>query len=152
MAEKEISSAKTIPKVFKIIFYICAIYFFLMGSSLIFIPGFLIKGFSNNETNPIIIGMLRGAGGSIVPYSLLYVLIALNPINRQWALGFILTANTIAVLLDLGSLLLGEYKLSYAMIDLPIEITSITGIIIIWIRIKIRNRELPENVRSAANT
>ena len=140
MVEKEISSTKSIPKTFKIIFYFCAFYFFLMGSSLIFFPGFLIKGFSNTEVNPIIIGMLRGAGGSIIPYSLLYILITLNPFNRQWALGFILLANVIAIILDLGSLLLGEYKLSYAMIDLPVELTSIIGIIIIWIKIKISNR------------
>jgi len=139
MVGKEISSAKTIPKAFKIIFYFCAFYFFLMGSTLIFLPGFLIKGFSNTEVNPIIIGMLRGAGGAIIPYSLLYILIALNPFNRQWALSFILLANVIAIILDFGSLLLGEYKLSYAMIDLPVELASIIGIIIIWIKIKISN-------------
>jgi hypothetical protein len=139
MVGKEISSTKTIPKAFKIIFYFCAFYFFLMGSTLIFLPGFLIKGFSNTEVNPIIIGMLRGAGGAIIPYSLLYILIALNPFNRQWALSFILLANVIAIILDFGSLLLGEYKLSYAMIDLPVELASIIGIIIIWIKIKISN-------------
>lgn len=139
MAEKEISVTKKIPEISKIIFYLCAVYFFLMGFSLIFIPRFLIKGFSSTEVNPIIIGMLRGAGGSVIPYSLLYILIALNPFNRQWALGFILLANIIAIILDLGSLLIGEYKLSYAMIDLPIELTSITGIIIAWIKIKIYN-------------
>lgn len=137
MVGKEISSTKKIPKAFKIIFYFCAFYFFLMGSTLIFLPGFLIKGFSNTEVNPIIIGMLRGAGGSIIPYSLLYIMIVLKPFNRQWALGFILLANVIAIILDLGSLLLGEYKLSYAMIDLPVEFTSIIGIIIIRIKTKI---------------
>ena len=139
MVEKEISSTKTIPKAFKIIFYICAFYFFLMGSALIFLPGFLIKGFSNTEVNPIIIGMLRGAGGAIIPYSLFYILIALNPFNRQWALSFILLAHVSAIILDIGSLLLGEYKLSYAMIDLPVEFASIIGIIIIWFKIKVSN-------------
>jgi hypothetical protein len=137
MAEKEIPATKMIPKAFKIIFYFCAFYFFLMGSTLIFIPGFLIKGFSNIEVNPIIIGMLRGAGGSIIPYSLFYILIALNPFNRRWALSFILLANVTAIILDTVSLLLGEYKLSYTMIDLPVELASIIGLIIIWRKIKI---------------
>jgi hypothetical protein len=50
-----------------------------MGVGLIFLPRFFIKGFSEVDINPIIIGMLRGAGGSILPYSLLYIMIALNP-------------------------------------------------------------------------
>ena len=141
MNEKNISPTNTTPRAFKIIFYVCAVYFFVMGSSLIFLPGLLIRGFSNSEVNPIIIGMLRGAGGSIIPYSLLYILIILNPFNRKWALSFILLANVIAIFLDIGSFLLGEYKLSYAMIDLPIELMSIIGIIIIWIKIKIVNKQ-----------
>ena len=72
--------------VFKIIFFICAIYFFTMGAALIFIPQLLIKGISGDYANPTIIGILRGAGGSIIPYSLLYILIALNPFKRMWAL------------------------------------------------------------------
>lgn len=127
----------TIQKAFKIIFYFCAAYFFLMGSALIFIPGFLIRGFSDANINPVVLGMLRGAGGAVLPYSLLYILITRNPVNRQWALSLILLANVIAILLDLGSILLGEYKLSYALIDMPVEIISIIGIVIIWSNIKI---------------
>jgi len=112
-----------------------------MGASLIFIPRFLLRSFSNVDVNPTIIGMLRGAGGSIIPYSLLYILIALNPYKQQWALYFILLANTVAILLDLGSVVLGEYKFSYAMIDLPFEIISITGIVIIWIIIRITRKQ-----------
>jgi hypothetical protein len=107
---------------------------------LIFLPEFLIKGFSNSENNPIIIGMIRGAGGSIIPYTLLYILIARNPINRQWALGVIILANVIAIFLDFGSLLTGEYKFIYLMFDVPIELLSITGIIILWVKIKLWNR------------
>ncbi len=140
MTVTEISNKNTVPKIFKIIFYFCAVYFFMMGSALIFFPEFLIRGFSETKINPAIIGMLRGAGGSILPYSLLYVLITLNPVNRQWALSLILLANVIAVILDLGSILLGEYKLSYALIDMPIELISIIGIVIIWSNIKINNR------------
>ena len=119
--------------VFKIIFFICAIYFFIMGAALIFIPQLLIKGVSGDYVNPTIIGILRGAGGSIIPYSLLYVLIALNPLKRMWALYIIFTANVTAIVLDIGSVIIGEYKLSYAMYDIPIEILSIIGIIIIWV-------------------
>ena len=119
--------------VFKIIFFICAIYFFIMGAALIFIPQLLIKGISGDYANPTIIGILRGAGGSIIPYSLLYILIALNPLKRMWALYIIFTANVTAIVLDIGSVIIGEYKLSYAMYDIPIEILSIIGIIIIWV-------------------
>lgn len=127
---------KLFPGVFRIIFYFCAFYFFLMGFSLIFFPGFITKGFSNDAINPTIIGMLRGAGGSIIPYSLLYIMIANKPFERQWALYIILTANVIAICLDTASILFSEYKVSNAMIDLPVELISISGIIIIWTRIK----------------
>ena len=131
----------TIQKAFKIIFYFCAAYFFLMGSSLIFIPGFLIRGFSDSNINPAVLGMLRGAGGAVLPYSLLYILITRNPVNRQWALSLILLANVIAIILDIGSIVLGEYKLSYALLDIPVELISIIGIVIIWSNIKIhKNR------------
>jgi hypothetical protein len=119
-------------KMFKIIFFICAIYFLLMGAGLIFLPRFLIKSFSEVDVNPIIIGMLRGAGGSILPYSLLYILIYKDPFKRQWALLVILFANVTAITLDIVSLMLGEYKFSYAMYDIPIEVMSIIGLWIIW--------------------
>ncbi|MCX6238747.1 MAG: hypothetical protein NTY07_14490 [Bacteroidia bacterium] len=134
MTAKESFFSETTFKMVKVIFFICAVYFFLMGVGLIFLPRFLIKGFSEVAVNPIIIGMLRGAGGSILPYSLLYIMIALNPFRLQWALYIIFLANVTAIALDLVSLLLGEYKLSYAMIDIPIELLSIIGIIIIWLR------------------
>lgn len=104
-----------------------------MGAALIFIPQLLIKGISEGYVSPTIIGMLRGAGGSIIPYSLLYILIALNPFKRMWALYIILTANVTAIVLDIGSVILGEYKFFYAMYDIPIEMMSIIGIIIIWV-------------------
>jgi hypothetical protein len=123
-------------KMAKVIFFICAIYFLLMGAGLIFLPRFLIKSSSEVAVNPIIIGMLRGAGGSIIPYSLLYIMIAFKPFRRQWALYIIFLANVTAIVLDIVSILLGEYKLSFAMIDLPIEIMSILGIAIICLKTK----------------
>jgi hypothetical protein len=107
-----------------------------MGLSLIIFPVYIKKGLSNNEIHPAIIGMLRGAGGSIVPYSLLYIMIANKPHERKWALYIILTANIIAICLDTVSILFSEYEISNAMIDLPVELISITGIIIIWMKIK----------------
>ena len=107
-----------------------------MGTGLIFFPRFLIRGFSEFDVNPIIIGMLRGAGGSILPYSLLYVLILLNPLKRLWALNIIFLANVIAVTLDMGSVILEEYRFSYAMIDMPVEIMSMIGVVIIWLKAK----------------
>jgi len=119
-------------KLFRTIFILCAIYFFMMGCGLIFLPRLLIKGFTDVEVNPIIIGMLRGAGGSILPYSLLYILIYKDPFKRLWALLVILLANVTSITLDIVSLMLGEYKFSYAMYDIPIEVMSILGLWIIW--------------------
>jgi len=119
-------------KIASIIFYICAGYFFLMGAGLIFIPHLLVRGFTEGEVNPIIIGMLRGAGGATIPYSLLYIMIALQPQNRLWGVYTIFAANVVAIILDLLSVFIGEYKWAYAMMDIPIELLSIVGIIIIW--------------------
>ncbi len=139
MATTEVLISKTIPRIVKIIFSFCAFYFFLMGASLIFLPGFLIKGVVDSPINPAIIGMLRGAGGSIIPYSLLYIFIALDPYKKLWALYVILVANISAIILDLGSVIINEYNILNAMIDLPIELVSITGIILIfWTNKKIK--------------
>jgi hypothetical protein len=152
MTSRDILQQDKIPNVFRIIFYFCAFYFFLMGFSLIFFPEFITKGFSNNDINPTIIGMLRGAGGSIIPYSLLYIMIANKPFDRKWALYIILTANAIAICLDTVSIIFIEYKISNAMIDLPVELISILGIIIIWIKIKSKSNILSGLNKSAANT
>jgi hypothetical protein len=140
MATTEFLKTKTIPRIVKIIFIFCAFYFFLMGISLIFLPGLLIKGVTNAPINPTIIGMLRGAGGSIIPYSLLYIFIALDPYSKFWALYVILLANISAIILDLGSVIIGEYNILNAMIDLPIELISIIGIILIFLTIKKINK------------
>ena len=152
MTNRDTLHQNKIPIVFRFIFYFCAFYFFLMGFSLIFFPEFITRGFSNNEINPTIIGMLRGAGGSIIPYSLLYIMIAKKPFERKWALYVILTANVIAICLDTASILFSEYKFSNAMIDLPVELISILGIGIIWIKIKSHTNILPGLNKSATNT
>jgi hypothetical protein len=130
---------KIIQLTFKIIFAFCAFYFFLMGTSLIFIPEFLIGGINDTSVNPTIIGMLRGAGGSIIPYSLLYIFLARDPYKKSWALFVALFANISAILLDLGSVIIGEYNILNAMIDLPVELISVIGIILVFRTKKINN-------------
>jgi len=103
-----------------------------MGASLIFLPELLLKGISDTPINPTIIGMLRGAGGAIIPYSLLYIFIALDPFQKLWAIYVVLFANISAILLDLGSVIIGEYNILNAMIDLPVETISVTGIILVF--------------------
>jgi len=122
---------KTRLLIFRAIFYFCAVYFFLMGSGLIFFPHLLIKATAGSEVSPVIIGILRGAGGSVIPYSLFYLIIGKNPYKKLWALNIIAFANIIAIILDLGSVFLDEYRFSYAMIDVPVELLSLTGIIMI---------------------
>ena len=111
---------------FRIIFYLCAMYFFLMGVALIAVPHLVTR--VAGTQSPTILGMLRGAGGSIVPYSLLYVIAAKSPHQRLWALYIIALANSIAIALDLISVFLGEYLLRYAMLDIPIEVLSLFAI------------------------
>jgi hypothetical protein len=124
--------------IFRIIFYCCSVYFFLMGTGLALFPQLLVKGLAGVDVNPAIIGMLRGAGGAIIPYSLIYILVAQEPLLRRWGLSVIALANIVAIALDLCSVFLKEYKLGYAMMDLPVELLSLAGIIMIWI--KIRNK------------
>jgi hypothetical protein len=131
---------KTIRFISKMIFTFCALYFFIMGTSLIFFPNYLIKGFTQGYIDQTITGMLRGAGGSILPYSLLYILIALEPDKRGWALYVILVANIMAIILDSVSVITSEYKFSNTLIDLPCEILSIVGIVLIFWNIKLNNR------------
>ena len=127
--------------IFRIIFYCCSIYFLFMGLSLIFIPELLVQSTSGGNVSPTTIGMFRGAGGSILPYSLLYILIVRNPLSRLWAIWIIAIANIIAIFLDFASVFLSEYKLSYAMIDVPIELLSLSGILIFWLKIKSIKKE-----------
>lgn len=107
-----------------------------MGIGLVLFPHFLVKGIAGVEVNHTIIGMLRGSGGAIIPYSLIYIFTAKDPISRKWGLYVIALANIMAIILDIGSVLLDEYKLNYAMIDLPVEVVSLAGILIIWMWIR----------------
>jgi hypothetical protein len=107
-----------------------------MGIGLAMFPRLLVKGLAVVDTNPAIIGMLRGAGGAIIPYSLIYILVAREPLLRRWGLLVIAMANVIAIALDLGSVFMQEYTLAYAMMDLPVELLSLAGAIMVWIKIR----------------
>jgi len=136
--------------IFRFIFYCCAVYFLLLGIGLVFFPYIIVKGTAGVDVNPTVIGMLRGAGGSILPYSFLYYMVAIKPCLRKWALFIIALANIIAIILDFGSVILAEYKWSYAMFDVPIEFISLLGIIIILT--KIRSIEKKEDMNHHKKT
>jgi len=117
----------TIPAValftFRIILFFMAFYFFAMGIFLVFFPQLLTR--VAGEQHGIILGMLRGAGGSIIPYSLMYILVALKPLEGRWIAFIIACANVLAIILDFISVFLKEYQISYAMIDVPFEFISL---------------------------
>ena len=116
--------------IFRIIFYFLAFYFFLMGIVLMLFPQIVTR--IAGEQHPIVLGMLRGAGGSIIPYSLIYILIANKPLKYRWLVYVVAVANVIAIILDFASVYLKEYQLSYAMIDVPFEVLSLVMIVILY--------------------
>jgi len=122
--------------VFRIVFYFCAVYFLLMGAGMVLFPRILVKGVAGTEVSPAIIGMLRGSGGAVIPYALIYFLVAKDPRTRRWGLWVIATANVLAIILDTGSVLLDEYTMGYALIDLPVELLSLIAISVISIALK----------------
>ena len=119
---------------FRIVFYFCAFYFFMMGVMLALFPHFLVRNVAGGEISPVITGMLRGAGASIIPYSFLYIFIALKPMERRWASYIIALANILAIILDFTSVLIGEYRFSYAMMDVPVELLSLLMIAFFYAR------------------
>ena len=88
---------------------------------------------------PMILGIVRGSGGMIIGSTLFYILIALKPVDRQWAAFIVAFGNIMAIILDLVSVHLGEYQISYAMIDIPIESLSFLTIVIFYSIFRIRN-------------
>jgi len=100
-------SIKTWQFLYRIAFGFFAAYFFLMGLFLLLFPGLLLQGLGVLSSQTLI-GIIRGTGGATVPYAFLYLLIAVKPMERQWAVWVILFANCLAVLADLSSILLSE--------------------------------------------
>lgn len=122
---------------FRVIFYICATYFFLMGILMMIFPELVTK--NAGVQHPMILGILRGIGGSILGSTIFYIVIALRPFERRWAAIIIAFANVLAVVLDVISVRLGEYTLDHAMIDIPIETLSFFTIVLFYTAN--RNRE-----------
>lgn len=118
--------------VFRAVCYICALYFLAMGLALMLFPAFITR--IAGPQDPVILGMLRGAGGSIIPYSLLYVFVARSPLTRRWAVTVIAVANIAAIVLDMLSVYLGEYRLSYALLDLPVEVLSLLLMVLLLVK------------------
>jgi hypothetical protein len=108
-----------------------------MGIMMIIFPELVTR--NAGEQHPLILGILRGTGGMIIGSTLFYILIAIKPFERKWAAFIIAFANILAILLDLVSVLLGEYQISYAMIDIPIEILSFLTIVIFYSEYRIKN-------------
>src|SRR3972149_2843912 len=130
-----------VPKVFlflfRTIFCICAIFFFLMGILMMIFPELVTK--NAGVQHPLILGMLRGTGGMIIGSTLFYILVAIKPFERKWAAVIIAFGNILAILLDLVSVLLGEYEISHAMIDIPIEMLSFLTIVIFYSIFRIKH-------------
>jgi hypothetical protein len=113
------------PVPFRVICHLCAFFFLAMGILLVGFPEIATR--AAGEQSPVVHGMLRGAGGSLLPYCLLYVLVAADPVSRRWGVVVIALGNAVAITLDLLSVHLGEYRLAWAMFDLPVETVSLAA-------------------------
>jgi hypothetical protein len=116
--------------IFRSIFFLCALYFLLMGMMMMLAPELVTKGVG--VQHPRVMGILRGIGGSILGSTVFYVLIALRPFERRWAAIVVACANVLAIVLDLVSVHLGEFTLDHAMIDIPVETLSVLTIVIFY--------------------
>jgi hypothetical protein len=129
-----------VPKIFflffRSIFCVCTIFFFLMGLGMAAFPELITK--NAGVQHPLILGMLRGSGGMIIGTTLFYIMVAIKPIERKWAAGIIAFGNILAIAMDLISVYLGEYQLTHAMIDIPIEMLSLLTIVLFYSIVKIK--------------
>jgi len=132
--------------IFRIVLFFMAFYFFMMGLMLALFPQILTK--IAGEQHGIILGMLRGAGGSIITYSLIYIFVAIKPLERHWIAYIIALANVIAIILDFTSVFLKEYLFIYAMIDVPIELLSLVAIVIFYSIPKVKEQTRSKNIET----
>ena len=116
-------------KIHRNVLFLLAFYFFIMGAFLALFPNLLLTGLGQN-TNPAIIGIVRGAGGATIPYALLYIFLAIKPEETKWVKYPILLANGLAIILDLSSIFFSEFTPMQAMIDLPVEVISLIIILV----------------------
>ena len=126
--------------VFRVVCWVCALYFLAMGLTLMLVPAFVCR--IAGPQDPIILGMLRGAGGSIIPYALLYLIVARSPLTRRWGVVVIGVANMVSIGLDSLSVHIGEYRLVHAMFDIPVEVLSLLLMVLLLVRFAGRSREV----------
>jgi len=115
---------------FRLIFSLCAIYFFLMGILMMVFPELATK--NAGAQHPMILGMIRGSGGMIIGSTLFYIFIAIKPFERRWAAFIAAFGNVLAIVLDVLSVSLGEYQTNHAMIDIPVESVSLLIIVLFY--------------------
>ena len=137
MTDLVVRSQRRFLIAFRIVCYMCALYFLVMGLALILYPAFISR--IAGPQDPVILGLLRGAGGSIIPYALLYVFVAQSPMTRRWAVAVIAFANVVAIVLDMLSVHLEEYRLCYAMMHVPMEALSLLLMLLLLVRSVGRN-------------
>ena len=126
---------------FRTVFFLSAIYFFLMGMLLMLFPEVVTK--NAGPQHPMVLGILRGTGGSILGSTVFYILIALKPIERRWAAVVVALANILAIVLDFLSVHFGEYTINHAMIDVPVETVSFLTIVIFYRANRRRTMDAP---------
>ena len=133
---------------FRIVLFFMAFYFFAMGLMLVLLPQVLIR--VAGAQHGIILGMLRGAGGSIIPYSFMYIFIAMKPLEGRWLAFIIACANVLAIILDFTSVFLKEYQISYTMFDVPFEFISLLVLIIFYstpsVKLQIKNGKIQKDI------
>jgi hypothetical protein len=137
MRDPYLQVPKIILFLFRIVFYICAVYFFLLGMMMIIFPELVTR--NAGEQHPLVLGILRGSGGSVIISTIFYILIAIKPFERRWVAFIIAFANLLAIVLDFISVFLGEYTLSYAMIDIPLESLSLLTIVVFYSIFRTKN-------------
>jgi hypothetical protein len=101
-----------------------------MGTLMMIFPELVTK--NAGVQHPMILGILRGIGGSIIGSTIFYIFIAFKPFERRWAACIVAFANILAIILDFISVHLGEYTLDHAMFDVPIETVSFFTIVIFY--------------------
>jgi hypothetical protein len=143
MHELNSQVSKVALVLFRVIFSICAIYFFLMGIMMMIFPELVTK--NAGVQHPMILGMVRGSGGMIIGSTIFYIFIAIKPLDRRWAAFIAAFGNILAIILDLVSVRLGEYQMSYAMIDIPVESLSFLTIVIFYSIFRIKNIDISHN-------
>ena len=125
--------------VFRAIFFFLALFFFLMGLVLILFPQQMLTEIAGKQ-DPHVLGMLRGAGGATIPYTIMYILVALKPLEFRWIANIIAIANILAIILDFASVIIEEYTLIQAMYDVPFEFLSLVTIIVFYSKARFKKK------------